>query len=54
MLEAAKGDQLGEALELVRICIPMTKNEPSDNILKKLKKICRKLLVRWLLRHIGL
>ncbi len=54
MLEAAKGDQLGEALELVRICIPMTQNEPSDNIRKQLKKIRRKLLVRWILRHIGL
>lgn len=54
MLEAAKGDQLGEALELVRICIPMTQNEPSDKIRKKLKKIRRKLLARWILRHIGL
>lgn len=54
MLEAAKGDQLGEALELVRICIPMTQNEPSDNIRKKLKKIRRKLLFRWILRHFGL
>jgi hypothetical protein len=54
MLAAARGDQLGEALELARICIPMTQNEPSDNIRKKLKKIRRKLLVRWILRHFGL
>lgn len=54
MLEAARGDQLGEALEIVRICIPMTQNEPRDNIRKKLKKIRRKLLVRWILRHFGL
>lgn len=54
MLEAARGDQLGEALDLVRICIPMTQNEPSDNIRKKLKKIRRKLLVRYILMHFGL
>jgi hypothetical protein len=54
MLEAARGDLLGEALEIVRICIPMTQNEPSDNIRKRLKKIRRKLLVRWILRHFGL
>jgi len=32
----------------------LAQNEPSDIIRKKLKKIRRKLIVRWILRHFGL
>lgn len=52
LLENARGEKLGDALELARICILLACNEPSNNIRKKLKKLRLKLMFRKIWEYI--
>lgn len=53
-LEEATGDQLSDAVEVLRSVVFMMRDEPNSDIKSKLKRLRMKLFARSIIRHLGM